>query len=85
MLESIRVRRRQCKAPPLLEELSKFLSRDGAPCVPIGVDAAPLRRIRRQELSKFLSGDGAMRVRSEHVGESAKCERGLLFGGKSVA
>ena len=58
MLESIRVRRRQCKAPPLLEELSKFLSRDGAPCIPIGVDAAPLRKVRRQELSKFLSGNG---------------------------
>ena len=83
MLESIRVRRRQCKAPPLLEELSKFLSRDGAPCIPIGVDAAPPRKVRRQELSEFLSG--AVRVRSEHVGESAKCERGLLFGGKSVA
>ena len=46
------------QGPPLLEELSKFLSRDGAPCILIGVDAAPLRKVRRQELSKFLSGMG---------------------------
>ena len=58
MLESIRVRRRQWKARRSSKNLSKFLSRDGAPCVAIGVGAVPLRKVRRQELSKFLSGNG---------------------------